>query len=49
MLTLDHAVKGQLQEVVDTNSGFYKRLTGDGKSAKSLVDWLSVRLLKVLE
>jgi type I restriction enzyme R subunit len=39
-LTFDHVVSDHLQEMVDTNFTFYKRVTDDRDFAKFFLDWL---------
>ena len=39
-LTFDHVVSDQLQDMVDTNFKFYKRVTDDPAFAKYFLDWL---------
>ena len=43
-LTFDHVVTDELQEMVETNFGFYKRVTDDQAFAKFFLDWLFERL-----
>jgi type I restriction enzyme R subunit len=45
-LTFDYVVTDQLQEMVDTNFKFYKRLTDDSNFAKFFLDWLFDRFRK---
>jgi type I restriction enzyme R subunit len=42
-LTFDHVVSDQLQDMVDTNFQFYKRVTDDPAFAKYFLDWLFER------
>lgn len=39
-LTFDHVVTDRLQDMVDTNFKFYKRVTDDREFAKFFLDWL---------
>ncbi|HEV8675789.1 MAG TPA: type I restriction endonuclease subunit R, partial [Methylomirabilota bacterium] len=39
-LTFDHVVSDRLQDMVDTNFKFYKRITDDREFAKFFLDWL---------
>ena len=39
-LTFDHVVTDRLQDMVETNFEFYKRVTDDREFAKFFVDWL---------
>ncbi len=48
-LTFDHVVSDRLQEMVETNFEFYKRVTDDSKFAKYFLDWLFERFRKSLE
>jgi type I restriction enzyme R subunit len=45
-LTFDHVVTDQLQDMVDTNFKFYKRLTDDDEFAKFFLSWLFDRFNK---
>ena len=45
-LTFDHVVGDRLQDMLDTNFEFYKRVTDDPAFAKFFLDWLFERLLK---
>jgi type I restriction enzyme R subunit len=45
-LTFDHVVSDRLQDMVETNFEFYKRVTDDPSFAKFFLDWLFERLLK---
>jgi type I restriction enzyme, R subunit len=45
-LTFDHAVTDRLQDMVDTNFKFYKRLTDDKDFGKFFVGWLFERFRK---
>jgi type I restriction enzyme R subunit len=42
-LTFDHVVTDRLQDMVDTNFDFYKRVTDDRDFAKFFLDWLFER------
>jgi type I restriction enzyme R subunit len=42
-LTFDHVVTDRLQDMVDTNFEFYKRVTDDRDFAKFFLDWLFER------
>jgi type I restriction enzyme, R subunit len=42
-LTFDHVVTDRLQDMVDTNFKFYKRVTDDREFAKFFIDWLFER------
>lgn len=42
-LAFGHAVTDRLQEMVDTNFQFYKRVTDDEHFARFFVDWLFER------
>jgi type I restriction enzyme R subunit len=42
-LTFDHVVTDRLQDMVDTNFKFYKRVTDDRDFAKYFLDWLFER------
>jgi len=44
-LTFDHVVSDRLQDMVETNFEFYKRVTDDPSFAKFFLDWLFERLL----
>ena len=48
-LTFDHVVNDRLQEMVDTNFNFYKRVTDDPEFGKFLLDWLFERFRKGLD
>jgi type I restriction enzyme, R subunit len=48
-LTFDHVVTDRLQDMVDTNFKFYKRLTDDKDFGKFFVDWLFERFRKGLD
>ncbi len=39
-LTFDHVVNDQLQDMVETNFDFYKRVTDDREFSKYFLDWL---------
>jgi type I restriction enzyme R subunit len=45
-LTFDHVVVDRLQDMVDTNFKFYKRITDDPAFSKYFSDWLFERFLK---
>ena len=45
-LTFDHVVVDRLQDMVDTNFKFYKRITDDRDFSKFFVDWLFDRFRK---
>lgn len=45
-LTFDHVVSDRLQDMVDTNFKFYKRVTDDQQFAKAFLDWLFERFRK---
>jgi type I restriction enzyme, R subunit len=45
-LTFDHVVTDKLQDMVDTNFKFYKRVADDPAFAKHLLDWLFDRFKK---
>lgn len=42
-LTFDHVVTDRLQDMVDTNFKFYKRITDDREFSKFFLDWLFER------
>lgn len=44
-LTFDHVVTDRLQDMVETNFKFYKRLSDDRQFAKYFLDWLFDRFL----
>jgi type I restriction enzyme R subunit len=48
-LTFDHVVSDRLQDMVDTNFKFYKRVTDDQQFAKFFLDWLFERFRKSME
>jgi len=48
-LTFDHVVSDRLQDMVDTNFKFYKRVTDDPQFAKFFLDWLFERFRKNAE
>jgi type I restriction enzyme R subunit len=48
-LSFDHVVNDRLQEMVDSNFKFYKRITDDPQFAKFFVDWLFERYRKAVE
>ncbi|NPV58629.1 MAG: type I restriction endonuclease subunit R [Actinobacteria bacterium] len=48
-LTFDYVVTDRLQEMVDTNFEFYKRVTDDRAFAEFFLDWLFERFRKSLE
>jgi len=45
-LTFDHVVNDRLQDMVDTNFKFYKRVTDDQDFSKYFLDWLFDRFWK---
>jgi len=45
-LTFDHVVSDRLQDMVETNFEFYKRVTDDPAFAKFFLDWLFERVRK---
>ena len=45
-LTFDRVVSDELQDMVDTNFKFYKRVTDDPAFAKHFLDWLFDRFRK---
>jgi type I restriction enzyme R subunit len=48
-LTFDYVVSDRLQDMVDTNFEFYKRVTDDQEFARFFLDWLFERFRKSLE
>lgn len=48
-LTFDYVVTDRLQDMVDTNFKFYKRITDDREFSKYFLDWLFERLRKSIE
>ena len=48
-LTFTHVVTDQLQDMVDTNFKFYKRLTDDEEFSRFFLDWLFERFRKNLK
>jgi type I restriction enzyme, R subunit len=48
-LTFDHVVTDRLQEMVDTNFKFNKRINDDRDFGKFFLDWLFERLRKSLK
>lgn len=48
-LTFDRVVSDELQDMVDTNFKFYKRVTDDPAFAKYFLDWLFDRFRKASE
>jgi len=48
-LTFDHVVTDRLQDMVDTNFKFYKRITDDREFSKFFLDWLFERFQKSLK
>lgn len=48
-LTFDYVVGDRLQDMVDTNFKFYKRITDDREFSKFLLDWLFERFRRNLE
>lgn len=45
-LTFDHIVGDRLQDMIETNFEFYKRVTDDRDFARFFIDWLFERYLK---
>ncbi len=45
-LTFDHVVSDRLQDMVETNFKFYKRVTDDHQFSKYFLDWLFDRFLE---
>jgi len=45
-LSFDHVAQDELQDMVDTNFKFYKRITEDDDFGKFLFDWLFERFVK---
>jgi type I restriction enzyme R subunit len=45
-LTFDHVLNDRLQDMIDTNFKFYKRITDDKQFGKFFLDWLFERFLK---
>ncbi len=45
-LTFDHVVSDRLQDMVETNFKFYKRVTDDHQFARYFLDWLFNRFLE---
>ncbi len=43
-LTFDYVVNDRLQDMIETNFKFYKRITDDQEFAKFFLDWLFERL-----
>ncbi len=48
-LTFDHVVTDRLQEMVETNFDFYKRVTDDERFGKFFNDWLFQQYTKTVE
>jgi len=48
-LTFDYVVTDRLQDMVDTNFKFYKRITDDREFSRYFLDWLFDRLRKSIE
>ncbi|MBI4280032.1 MAG: hypothetical protein HY660_16390 [Armatimonadetes bacterium] len=48
-LTFDHVVTDRLQDMVDTNFKFYRRVTDDQQFARFFLDWLFERFRKSVE
>lgn len=48
-LTFDYVVEDRLQDMVDTNFEFYKRVTDDPEFGKFFLDWLFERFRKGLD
>jgi len=48
-LTFDHVVTDRLQDMVDTNFKFYKRITDDREFSKFFLDWLFERFRSSLK
>ena len=48
-LTFDYVVNDRLQEMVDTNFEFYKRVTDDPEFGKFFLDWLFERFRKSID
>jgi type I restriction enzyme R subunit len=48
-LTFDYVVTDRLQDMVDTNFKFYKRITDDREFSKYFLDWLFDRLRKSIQ
>lgn len=48
-LTFDHVVTDRLQDMVETNFKFYKRITDDREFGKFFLDWLFDRFRKTIE
>jgi len=48
-LTFDYVVGDRLQEMVDTNFKFYKRITDDREFSKFFLDWLFERFRRSLD
>ncbi len=45
-LTFDYVVGDRLQDMIETNFEFYKRVTDDRDFARFFIDWLFDRYLK---
>ncbi len=48
-LAFDHVVNDRLQDMVDTNFKFYKRVTDDREFARFFMDWLFDRFRKTIQ
>ena len=48
-LTLDYVVTDRLQDMVDTDFRFYKRITDDREFSRFFLDWLFERYRKTIE
>ena len=48
-LTFNHVVEDTLQEMVDTNFEFYKRVTDDAQFARFFLDWLFDRFARAAQ
>ena len=48
-LTFDYVVNDRLQEMVNTNFEFYKRVTDDPEFGKFFLDWLFERFRKGID
>ena len=48
-LTFDHVVTDRLQDMLDTNFKFYKRITDDRDFGKFFLDWLFERFRKTIK
>jgi type I restriction enzyme R subunit len=45
-LTFNHVVTDKLQDMIETNFNFYKRITDDEQAGKHFLDWLFDKFLK---